>query len=158
MTVVSDTSKVKASEKAETPELTPVQTYVKQLREMARWLEQHPNVPLGYKLPFTISIFASWCMEDEETQKQVLRRTAKAMGKGQKRYEGSYIVLEHTLPSGAKYEMNASRDETCKRKQVGTKTVTIPATPAIPAKPEKTMEEPVYVWECEPLLDSDGRE
>lgn len=141
----------------EKPQQTQAQRLAKEYREAAKWLEQNPDVPVDEWEHPRITTYASWHTDPDTDEKGVLRRAAKAMGKGKKSYSDTQITLESELPHGGVYQIVASREKTCERVQVGTETVTIPAVEAREAQPERTEERPKFEWRCEPLLEPDAQ-
>ena len=120
---------------------------VTSMREFADFLEAR-----GLELPepgygdATIEI--SWWLPNKEE----LARTARALGKCEKKLdEYSYNLVRKF--GNVKFEAWSSRNVVCTRKQVGTKTVEVTVSVVTGTK-----EEPVYEWECDPLLvvDSDA--
>ena len=151
------TAEAPATPATEKPELTNAQIVAKRYRAMAKWLEQHPDVPLYGWETVSIQVFANSAKDADETEKQFMARAAKAMGKGKKNYGSTYFDLIADTPEGTKLEISAKREETCVRKQVGTKTVVKPARPAVEAVPETTEEVPVYEWDCGGILEPDAK-
>lgn len=139
------------------PKLTNAQIVAKRYRAMANWLEQHPDVPVYGWETCNLQVFAGSVKEDDETEKQLMARAARAMGKGRKEYSDDWFDIHADMPDGCEYTVSASRENTCVRKQVGTKTVTVPGRPAQEAVEETTKEVPVYEWDCTGILEPDAQ-
>jgi hypothetical protein len=140
------------------PEPTNAQHVAKKFREMAKWLEQHPDVPIHKFTRPEIMVFAGNLTEsDDETEKQVMARAAKAMGKGKKQFDDNYFRLVADTPPDTRYEILADRGNTCTKKVTGTKTVKMPAVEAKPAIPEREVEVDVVEWDCAGILEPDAQ-
>lgn len=66
-----------------------------------------------------------------------------------KNYNGEMLTVTVSLDDFVLVNFWTNRTLTCTRRQVGTRTVTEPA----PDAPMITREEPVYEWECAPVMD-----
>lgn len=152
-----ETATLDAPTPTKEPELTNAQIVAKRFREMAKWLEQHPDFPVYEWESPKITVFASAGKRDDETEKEFMARAAKAMGSGRKNYGSSYFDLIAETPEGTHVEVSADREATCTRRQIGTKTVTVPARPAQPEVVEHTIEEPVYEWDCSGILHPNAK-
>lgn len=138
------------------------------LREIADFLDAHPEVPLpnigsyphedsGY-VP-TLTAFASLAARDGRSQLDIMRAAARAMGRSgtkglaigpdpgfvvYRRFGGIHLVIE------------ADREEVCERVVVGTHQVTeeVPDPDVVAAAPLVTRTRVVedVRWECRPLL------
>lgn len=116
------------------------------LREIADAMEANPEMPLPYSSGY---VFAAHHLRDGESDLEAMRRLAKTIpGKLEKSSDDSYFYL--TRKFGAiQVQLCAARDEVCVKKQVGTKTVK--KIEAVETR-EVEVEEPVYEWDCEPIL------
>lgn len=142
----------------EAPTKTNAQIVAKRFREMAKWLEQHPDIPINDWEKPAIMVLAEYAKADEsESEKTVMARAAKAMGRGKKEYTNEYFKLHAEMPEGCSYAIWASRNKTCVATVVGTKEVVIPAQPAKEAVPERTETVDVIEWDCEGILEPDSR-
>lgn len=153
------TATIDQVDKKAEPELTNAQIVAKKYRAMAKYLEQHPDLPIGKYHQPELTLFASIHAAEDEDEKQFMARVAKIVGKGKKQYTDSHFKLIPETPEGTKIEVYADRESTCKRVQVGTKKVVKPAVPEqiIPAKPEETIEVPEYEWDCGGILEPDAQ-
>lgn len=88
---------------------------IKGMRELADWLEAHPDVPV-YSSPY-MALFSSWAEGDPIATSP--QRMAKAMGKAEKSYDSTYIALKQGFSGGVYYEFNFMREEVCEPKVVG---------------------------------------
>lgn len=110
------------------------------LLELVSWLERNPKDHL-----YMPSMQVSCYVADD------FGRVARSFGSFRKEVIGGHIYLYHTLTPTLQLFVAHRRDLVCTRKQVGTKTVTIPAKPATE---EKTEEVPVYEWDCGSVLEA----
>jgi hypothetical protein len=134
--------------------------YIDGLRQIADWLEQHPEVPtphLGHagsaKLIATntptLSIYV-W-----NDPKKQMAAIARAMGTAEKEHDGDrFRLIRHF--AGIALAVSATRDEVCERVVTGTREVTekVRDPEALAAVPlvevTRTMED--VEWICPPLL------
>ena len=116
------------------PELTEgQQEYVRTMRELADFLEEHPQF-IGYG-GVQIDLFADNAAEMSEM--------VRGSGKWDKADRGVWFSLARYF-GGHHIFINAEREAVCERVQVDTKTVMKPD----PSAPLVTVEEPVYEWHC----------
>jgi len=139
------------------------------LRELADWLDEHPDVQLPYlgryipdcalpSLPIYLSAPYSWDTKpDLRTQ---LANVARAMGHANKtpgRTDNSYMVWRAF--GGIALYAQAARDEVCERVVIGTEPFTeeVPDPDALAAVPKivKTGEREIVEWRCGPLLSGE---
>lgn len=123
------------------------------LREVADLLEQRPDLPIedygydgnrGKPADSAIEITTHFISQDDFYQ------AAKNIGKGEKDADDWSFKLTRRFGEGAvALEYTVNRSTVCERKEVGKKVTVIPAQEA---KPERTVEEPEYEYECNPLL------
>ena len=115
---------------------------VRGLRELADWLEATPEAPVlsyGNVGGTKFDVYLSNAHAD------TVRSLARTEGVFQKQYAGSFFNLKRLFSGDVVYELNIQRDAVCERVQVG-ETV-VPERPAVAEHVE-----PVYEWQCEPLL------
>ena len=108
--------------------------YVSGLRELADFLEAHPELPKPS--PCQINAFV--------TDKPALAMVARTPGvRWEKSISGNYFYLRVSFPGGHTYDVNVKRDQVCRKVVIGTRIE--------PAQPEREVEE--VQWVCdEPLL------
>lgn len=145
-----------------TVEKTEAQKMATQYREIAKWLEQHPDLPVvaeGSALTVRkIYGFAEIGTNDEVRAQ--CAAVAKMLGRSEKDYNDTWFMLRAEIAPSVEYEFNANREQVCRKKFVGMETVTLPATPARPAQPaqpERTGEREKFEWECVGILDPDAQ-
>ncbi len=122
--------------------------FIAGMRELADWLEDHPDVKRPSIWTTTINIFAA--------DKEKLIELRRATGLSQKVEAGEFFMFRKEFRGGWKVDLNVNKQHTCERVKVGTKVV--PAKPPrsieLPAEPEKV--EDVYEWKCpETILASE---
>ena len=124
--------------------------YAKGLRLLADWVEANPNMELP---SVTMSVYSLNSKEDAA-------KCLLAMKPCKKEYSGSIFNISKEFgPLTLRYVF--MRDAVCTKKQVGTKVVPERVEPAVKAKEEEVIpehEEPIYEWECEPILGEKGEE
>jgi hypothetical protein len=112
--------------------------YIRGLREMADWLEAHPDVPAPCSDIFNVFV------KDKERFLEVRR----AAGLSNKSGDANYVYFYKVFSGDIRLEINIKKELTCERVKVGEKV--IPAKPArtieLPAEPEKREE--VFEWRC----------
>lgn len=108
--------------------------YVQGLRELASFVEAHPEIPLPYAGAHNAFV----------QDKSDLAIVAKACGgKWAKNATTDYFYISKAFSGGHSYEVNVSRENVCRKVVTGTR--------IIPAQPER--EEDEIQWVCdEPLL------
>ena len=122
------------------PELTEnQQEYVGGLRELADFLEEHPQFIGEYAPGVRFDVFVKGDAPLME-MKALIKGTG---GRWDKVDFGAWFVLRrHFGPHNL--DINAEREAVCERVQVDTKTVMKPD----PSAPLVPVEEPVYEWHC----------
>jgi len=139
----------------------PRADYIDGLRQIADFLEAHPDVDLPHlnsvitgKFEDTLNIFIV-----DGDQKAKLATIARAMGRAEKLMAGGDVRVIRRF-AGITLVAQASRSEVCERIVTATREVTeeIPdpkalaaATAAVPLIPVTRIEETVE-WRCTPLL------
>jgi hypothetical protein len=114
------------------------ETFIAGLRELATFLEGHPDVPVPpYGHQFDVFV------ESKEDLAPVARAAT-----WEKRYLGGYFALVHTCPGPIEYHVNIERGRVCRRMVTGQVWV-----PAVPAQIVDQVE-----WVCDDvsLLDADA--
>lgn len=130
------------------------------LREAADLLEQHPTLPEPYiisqsrgrvQLNWYLNIEPGFSLDD---QKSAAAGIVRAIGGAWDKSEANYDeLLNYDRQHGLlKLHVQVDRPAVCERVVVGTKPVTIPA---VEAQPERTVQQDVVEWRCQPLL-ADG--
>lgn len=146
--------------------------YTQGLREIADWLDAHPEVRLPYigrsipgcelpALPIYLRTPSAW--EDVPSVRAQMATVARAMGSAAKSpglVDGTFIVWRSF--AGLAVFAQAERDEVCERIVVGTKEVTeeIPDPEVLKSVPKvtvtKTVEE--VEWRCGSLLSPEPKQ
>jgi len=98
------------------------------LRELADFLEVHPNVPMPY-----VSTVNAYVRDRE-----ALQRVVREVGSVEKGADDNYMYVRRQF-SGVSYEINIRRELVCAKRVVGTRTV-----------PEHTEE--IVEWDCGSIL------
>jgi antitoxin component HigA of HigAB toxin-antitoxin module len=134
------------------------ETYTQGLREIADFLDAHPEVPLPYLSSFqtgnwenTLDIY----LVSEKGQKEKLAAIARAMGHADKVMDGDKMRVFRRF-AGITLIAQASRDQVCERVVIGTREIEVEekdpeALAAVPVvKVTKTVED--VEWRCAPIL------
>lgn len=153
---------LEAEAAAEAPEQDPERAaYTQGLREVADWLDAHPEVELPYLTskatgtwePTLTIMLGSW----SDDQREQMATTGRAMGQFAKHAnpDGDRFAIYRRF-AGIALAVTADRDEVCERVVVSTKEVTeeVPDPEALKAVPTVTVTKTVEEvrWECRPLL------
>lgn len=109
--------------------------YVKGLRELADFLESHPDLPMPGTKTYSVE---AWLHKLEPAA------VAKNMGFCEKIYHDESIGLLRKF-HGVGYQIKFSRNKVCKKVLVGYKSVTRYKTQYTPIQEM----EAVYEWQCE---------
>lgn len=112
-------------------ELARREAFVQSLRALAFFLEDNPQVPAPFN--DTMNIFVHG--------REELAAIART-GNWTKQYSGNYFTLAKAFGEDLSYEVNASRDQVCRKVVTGTRIV-----PYRPSEPEH--EEPIEEWICD---------
>jgi hypothetical protein len=104
------------------------------LRQLADWLEAHPEVPVPTYNQSSVAVEAA-----------DLPTIARAMGQAEKTAYGDYFRLSKRF-GGVEYYCYTDRDAVCTRTKVGTK--------VIPAQEARVVD--VWEWDCNPVLALEG--
>lgn len=118
---------------------------IARLRELADFLEAHPELPECYSTPiFDLSVYG-------EDAKEQLAHFAKVAGRVEKSATYRTFYLRKSF-GPIRLDMNAMREQVCERVLVGTK---VEPEHFIPAQPETfvpAQEVPIYEWRCGSIL------
>jgi hypothetical protein len=127
--------------------LTNHQEFAQGLREVASFLESHPEVELPESTLHCYRLY----------NKEVAATTARALSQGgrcDKVYEDTLVRLKRSF-GPITLEYLGTRSNVCEQIRVGTKIVPeqyIAPRPAVEAQVIPEHEEAVYEWRCSPLL------
>jgi hypothetical protein len=112
--------------------------FVAGLREMADFIDAHPNLPTPYGSAQNTFV----------NTKEALAVIAREPGvRWEKSASDGYFYLKVSFAGGHAYEVNLERAQVCRKVVTGTRIE--------PARPEQEVE--TYIWECdEPLLAVQG--
>lgn len=105
--------------------------FVQGLRDMADFLEQHPNV--DHPKNDTMNVFVS-------TREDIVRNARGSSW--EKIYNDTWFYLRKEFGEDLIFEINCARATICRQVEIGEKIV-----PAQPAQPERV--EKVYEWICD---------
>ena len=130
------------------------------LRAAARFIEANPHLPVAYVVSHYKTVQLDYFLfidfEELAEQKSVAAEIIRSIGgKWDKQELGDRFVYTTTV-NGLKINISVTRDAVCERVVTGTETVTIPATDAVEAQPERTEVRDIVEWRCLPLLAEDG--
>lgn len=103
--------------------------YIDGLREMADWLERHPEYVVTWN-PVTINLFPA--------DKDDLAEFVRAAGRSSKEWTNDWLIVSVAF-GPHKIDANLSREQVCRRVVTGTKEI-----PAQPARVEEIVE-----WVCD---------
>lgn len=107
--------------------------FIKGLRDMAEFLEQHPHVPAP------IYITANHFVREKHDAKETLANIAKDSGAWEKIFDNQWFFLRKTFCEDLRFDVSVERERVC-RKVVTGKTV-------LPAVPEREVEN--VSWVCD---------
>ncbi len=117
----------------------------KDLRDLADFLDAHPNLERPYKPEFNIySIVGGENLESAS-------RIAKELGSFDKQVEGSLFKIAKTFGE-VTLRYVFYRDYVCTSRVVGTEEVDVPAQPAKEAVKARTTNIDIIEWDCPSLL------
>ncbi len=123
------------------------------LDQLAAWIDAHPDIPL--LRAESTWIVADYRMDDPD-HGEIVRALADGapIGTITKKVgaSGSSLFVERAFAGGIKLQHQATRDEVCERRVVGTETVEVPD----PDAPLVTIEREIVEWDCKPLLGAAG--
>jgi hypothetical protein len=136
---------------------------IKGLRAVADFLEANENIPIPTEVDLprwekkpALKFYAWYEQGDRgDEQRAYLQKFSRGFGKVDKQFTEQFFHLKGE-EDGFTIDAVADRDKVCKLVATGTRHVdarperVLPET-VIPAEEEH--DEPVYTWECGPLLD-----
>lgn len=121
------------------------------LRALADDIERSADAPLPTHKPR-----AEWLIFGDADQKAtaatVVRDIGGAWEKGGRHNAGDFLDFTKDYGGGVLATVVVDRPQVCERIVTGTETVTIPATEATEAQPERTEVREIVEWRCSPLL------
>jgi hypothetical protein len=129
---------------------TREQQCIRGLRELADWLEAHPEAQQTASYGITLN---HPCKDAEE-----LVRLARSLGGRWDKNESSdcYFTLTRRFGPTVQYDLYVAREAVCTKRLVGTKTRTIegPDPEDVAALPKvlQTVVEEEFEWDCPPSL------
>ncbi len=131
--------------------------YIDGLRQIADWLEQHPDVRLPYLGDNELDIYVHG---DIPAEMATIARAMGAAEKGARSYSSGSERFTLSRQFGAlRVVASCPRDEVCERVVVATETLTetVPDPQYIAAAPTVTVTKTVeqVEWRCRPLLAGD---
>ena len=118
---------------------------VKGLRALADFLEANPEI----EAPYAELRFKLFC-----ANKNQIAEAARRYAPLTKTNYGSWYLLVRDFGGGVVLDWTIEREKVCRRVQTGTQIVSKPKVPDGVEMEYEQVEEPVYEWECEPLLKS----
>lgn len=111
--------------------VTETRAFVAGLRELADFLDAHPDLPIPTWGGVRVNVFI-----EKDHLKAVL---AAAPGvRWEKRQIGDYYSLRTSFTGDCNYDVNIDREQVCRKVVTGSRTE--------PAQPEREVEE--FHWEC----------
>lgn len=116
---------------------------VKGLRDLAEFLEKHPEAPTPSSLTVDVFVYNDLGSPPAES---VLQAVAKTPGGCAKEVTDSFFTIVKSFAGNVDYAVNASRGSVCRRVQVGVKKVKVPDPDVF--VPQVEVEQPVYDYEC----------
>lgn len=129
------------------------------LREAADFIAAHPDLPPAYvahfgkgraHMNYYLHINGT---HDLEEQKADAAAIVRAAGGDWKKRPYNESEFRYTTQRGLlDFDVQVKRDAVCERIVVGTEEVTIPASEAVEALPERVEVREVVEWRCLPLL------
>ena len=123
------------------------------LRQAADLIEAHPGLPAPVVTSFSDgSVDVAWQLmngDAKDDQKVAVRQIIKAIGGKWNKADGGDTLYLRSTRDGLKLSIYVTRDQVCERIVTGTKSVTIPAKPRVPAR---VVEVEDVEWRCEPVL------
>jgi hypothetical protein len=116
------------------------------------WLQTHPEIGEVRRAPWQddeITLrFTVWVWTPEELAEKVRVLKEGAVLGSVRKEQTDYDLKVTRMFGGVQLAVCSSRSIACERKQVGTKTVEVPD----PEGPKVTIEQPVYEYDCSPIL------
>jgi len=121
---------------------TEHQKFADGLRELARFVESHPEMAVPCEQTFYIF-----------PKKEEVGKYARILGRSKKRVSDTYFDLVREFPPAAKIQVTWGRDEVCERVVVGTVTV---EEPVMVQQGTKTVTREKVEWKCPKVLEPPG--
>jgi len=139
---------------------TTTATVSENLRVLADLIEAHPDLPLPYVTAYSSGqTEAAWYLHildlqgDLPEQKAVAARIVSTLGgKWAKHEDGDCFRFTQRRWDGLVLQVTVNRAAVCERVVTGTHEVTMPATDARPAEPERVETVEDVTWVCSSLL------
>lgn len=128
------------------------------LRAAVDLIEAHPGLPEACVFAYSSGhVQMTWQLmniaEAKDSQRDVAQQIIRALGgKWRKKPWGDRFDFEQERDDGLRVEIYAHREQVCERRVVGTEKVTVPASPAVEAQPERTEVREIVEWDCSPVL------
>lgn len=127
-------------------------TFISDLRDVAAFLEQNPDVPL----PTNRILRAKFWSTDPNDLLEAAKKTARALNTFKKEFDQWDMQLEKRVGT-FKLVYAFDRDGVCTKTQTGTKKVVtqkliVPEGAPPPEYEEVTEDEPIYSYDCPSLL------
>lgn len=131
------------------------------LRQIADFLDDHPEVPLPWLNSSETGTFRPTLpiiLVDKDGQKETLAAIARAMGTAEKNVRGNlpdrfYLYRQF---AGIALAVNAARDQVCERVVTGTREVEVEEPDPVALAQVPTVKKTVTIedveWDCKPLL------
>lgn len=126
-----------------------VTEFVKSLRLLADWYEQHPELPLPYELGNPMFVFLYGKTEDRV--KEILREIGSFEKVFDEPSKGDFSAVK-TIGE-FKLKFHTSREMVCTPRVVGTRLVEREVIPAQPKRVIEAHEEEIVEWDCHPILE-----
>jgi hypothetical protein len=118
--------------------------WVAGLRLLADFIEVHPA--LAPDFPLDENVYTHTTEEFEHALRELM-----SGGKVDKEHSGAALRVGR-LFGPHRLAVYANREQVCERRQVGVRTVEKPDPEAVKHIKVITVEEPVYEWDCKPIL------
>lgn len=132
--------------------------FTDKLRAAANLIDAHPDLPEPFVVAYRSGrVEVTWQLmnidEAKESQRDFAQQIIRALGgKWRKVPWDNRFDFEQERDDGLVVQIYAHREQVCERRVVGTETVTVPASEAVPAQPERTEEREIVEWDCAPVL------
>jgi hypothetical protein len=125
---------------------------VEGLRKLADFIEEHPELPISDpEISVEYWIHEPYTFDDDQRSvKERMQVAARALGRANKEYYGSYFNLSRKFSEHVKLEFTSDRQEVCRRvvKEVVHHPEQIVPQKVLPARTEEVVE-----WVCDdPIL------
>lgn len=114
--------------------------YAKGLRELADFVELHPEFGEPYQYEF--NVFG--------TDKNALTKFVQASGNVMKDTDANFFFVTKKFSGGVRLNFNVRHENICEKVEIGRKIVPAREETVLPAQPEH--EEIQYSWKCPTIL------